>query len=461
MSNGDFPGVQIERPSSTPPPPKIPLGKKDQAKINLSHAKISLAAEAMEGLPMGASLPNTKREQAALSHFSSELTDLRDAMPKLMSRASAAQAVAVKAQDMAATAKAEVAAAKAEAAAATEATAAAKAEVAAAAEEAAAAKAEAAAAKEEAAAAASEAAAAREEAAAAKQQATAVAGAMEQQKEQADAEAASMRSALDKVSKKQEEIIAKLTARMDEVEQKLTVPMLPSGRATPALSEPKRKVSATATVPAEPEGPSEEEPNLIDKFFSIFNKPKEDEAAPAEVIEPACYLLFSSASGGTFLVHWSEVPVPGALACFVPEKPVPKFKYESNGGRSELKRSVGGPNKKLFYAGWVSFVRMAFSHSGIFTFLGNVHASPIGVYVNMKADMSVVRLEVGDPLKLTNAIAAVAIAPGLATNLDVQKMNTRMFTSVGEKQGAAFSLDGGQDGFDEKVSTPRRSSVDE
>ena len=447
-------------PSSAPPPPKMALGKRDQAKINLSAAKISLAAEAMEGLPVGASLPSTKKEQAALASFGSELTDLRDSMPKLMSRASGAQAVAVKAQDMASTAKAEVAAAKAEAAAAAEEAAAAKAEAAAAKEEAAAAQAEAMSALEQAKAAKVEAESAREEAAAAKEQAAAAAGALEQQKEQADAEMNSMREALDKAAKKQEELIAKLTARMDAAEQKLTVPVLPSGRASPM---PMRKVSSTAASEAESKSEqlSEQEPNLLDKFFSIFNK-KEEEAAPVEeVIEPACYLLFSAASGGVFLTHWSEVPVPGALACFVPEKPVPKFKYESNGGRSELKRGVGGPNKKLFYAGWVSFVRSAFSHSGKFTFLANVQASPVALYVNMKADTTVVRLEVGAPLKLTSAIAAVAVAPALATNLNVQTMTTRMFISVGEKQGAAFSLDGGQDGFDEKVSTPRRSSVDE
>ena len=71
--------------------------------------------------------------------------------------------------------------------------------------------------------------------------------------------------------------------------------------------------------------------------------------------------------------------MPGALAAFVPEKPVPKFKYESNGGRSEITRAVGGPNKKLFFAGCVSFVRMAFSHNARFTFLGNVNASPIAI----------------------------------------------------------------------------------
>lgn len=439
---------------SNPPPPQIALGKKDQTTVNLSHAKLALAAEAMGSLPVGASLPNTKKEMAALDMFSNELTDLRATMPKLISRSSAAQAIAVKAQGMAATAKTEVAAAKAEAAAAAEEAAKAKAETAVAKGEAASALAKATSAFEEATAAKVEAEAAREEAKAAKEAAEAMSGATEQQKERADAEVASMRESFAKTKKTQDDLIAKLTARMDQAEMKMTVPLLPSrGSSLSSISSERR---VPATVPeTKPEQPPAEEPKHS-WFFSIFNKPKEEEeeAAPAEeVIEPACYLLFSSANQGTFFAHWSEVPVPGALAAFVPEKPVPKFKYESNGGRSEITRAVGGPNKKLFYAGWVSFVRMAFSHNARFTFLGNVNASPIAIFINMKADTSVVRLEVGNAIPLTNgvgnAIAAVAISPPLATALNVQKMVPRMFISVGEKQGAAFSLDGGQDEIEE------------
>ena len=39
----------------------------------------------------------------------------------------------------------------------------------------------------------------------------------------------------------------------------------------------------------------------------------------------ACYLTFTPANGGSFFNHWSETPVEGALACFVPSKPIPKF----------------------------------------------------------------------------------------------------------------------------------------
>ncbi len=52
-----------------------------------------------------------------------------------------------------------------------------------------------------------------------------------------------------------------------------------------------------------------------------------------------------------------------------------------------------------------------------------------------QSDTSVLRFEKDAPLKLTDDIVAVAVTPPLATGLDVQKMPTRNFTSVGERSG--------------------------
>ena len=48
---------------------------------------------------------------------------------------------------------------------------------------------------------------------------------------------------------------------------------------------------------------------------------------------------------------WSQSHVEGALAFFAAGKTVPKFKFTSNQGRSELVKKVGGPNPKAFYEG--------------------------------------------------------------------------------------------------------------
>ena len=75
------------------------------------------------------------------------------------------------------------------------------------------------------------------------------------------------------------------------------------------------------------------------------------------------------------------------------------------------------------------------------------------------SEASVLRLQMGTPIKLTSDIVAVAVTPPLATGLDVLKMPTRMFQAVGEKAGAAFSLDGGGDGQSEDVVAAKAKSL--
>ena len=62
-----------------------------------------------------------------------------------------------------------------------------------------------------------------------------------------------------------------------------------------------------------------------------------------------CYLTFSTASQGSLFTNYSEAPIEGALAYFKPGKPVPKFKFTQNGGKSELIRTIQGPNIKRYY----------------------------------------------------------------------------------------------------------------
>ena len=38
-------------------------------------------------------------------------------------------------------------------------------------------------------------------------------------------------------------------------------------------------------------------------------------------------MTFSSSNGGCFMLHWSDTPVEGALASFVPKTEVARFKF--------------------------------------------------------------------------------------------------------------------------------------
>ena len=125
---------------------------------------------------------------------------------------------------------------------------------------------------------------------------------------------------------------------------------------------------------------------------------------------PACYLLFTEDRGGALLLQWSETPVDGALAAFVPAKPPPRFKLTANGGQSELKRGVGvseSTNLKAFYAAWASFIRAAFASGGRFFFMSNLPTNPVGVYL-CQADSSVRKVQFGSCTCTCNAPRAAA-----------------------------------------------------
>ena len=115
----------------------------------------------------------------------------------------------------------------------------------------------------------------------------------------------------------------------------------------------------------------------VEKLLSLLCvSPPPPPPSPAEVEEGRCYLLFSEANGGCFMLQWSETAVEGALACFLPCESVAQHKYTRHGGISELCRNVGGPNVKKFFGGWLSFIKMAHSHSGKLTFLQNLPKLP-------------------------------------------------------------------------------------
>ena len=87
-------------------------------------------------------------------------------------------------------------------------------------------------------------------------------------------------------------------------------------------------------------------------------------------------LLFSEVNGGCFVLQWTDDPAPiGALATFVPQKPVPPYKL-LNEGKSELCRDIGGPNPKRWFEGWIAFIRVAYSFNGTVSLLTNDARKP-------------------------------------------------------------------------------------
>ena len=73
-----------------------------------------------------------------------------------------------------------------------------------------------------------------------------------------------------------------------------------------------------------------------------------------------------------------------ALAMFTAGKPIPNFKFESNGGKSEVIRECGGGVKiKNYYRGFCEFAKLAKTNSaGNFKVINAAKPNSVAVYVN-------------------------------------------------------------------------------
>jgi len=117
------------------------------------------------------------------------------------------------------------------------------------------------------------------------------------------------------------------------------------------------------------------------------------------------YLTFESSSNGAMFLVWSETPVEGAWAFFSPGKTVPKFKFKSNGGRSEIQRQCGGVNKANLASGWCQYIKVARQFEGKLVILN----TDIGVWLNLNTSNKVKRVKPNEWTSLSQA-RAVSVA---------------------------------------------------
>ncbi len=80
--------------------------------------------------------------------------------------------------------------------------------------------------------------------------------------------------------------------------------------------------------------------------------------------ERGCYLVFTPASGGALIAHWSETAIPEAWAFFYPRANVAGFKFKQNSGRVELIRGIAVGKIKVFN-GWGQFFKLAYDNDGV------------------------------------------------------------------------------------------------
>ena len=148
-------------------------------------------------------------------------------------------------------------------------------------------------------------------------------------------------------------------------------------------------------------------------------------------------LVFVEASQGTLQLHYSSNgPVRGALACFEPTKPVPKFKLQDNGGQKEIMRGVGGPNAVKFYEAWTHFVKEGKGFDARFMLLSNHRAKPVAIYFS-DATQKVTRSVAGRGFDL-RTVTSVAVVPEASDCYKgVGTMQPNLFKQNGVKAGGA------------------------
>jgi len=114
---------------------------------------------------------------------------------------------------------------------------------------------------------------------------------------------------------------------------------------------------------------------------------------------------------------------------------VPKFKFTTRGGKTELVRGIRGPLVKNYYVGFLEFVKITRDCDG--TLFIAPTTKDISLHVNK--ENSVKRLEPGVPARFDGP-QAVAAGPFATLTFSVGSMAVSMFQNKANTEGAVISL---------------------
>ena len=147
-------------------------------------------------------------------------------------------------------------------------------------------------------------------------------------------------------------------------------------------------------------------------------------------------LIFDVASEGTLFTEWGENVTGNVLAFFVPNKPVPAFKFAQ--GKKELIRKFRG-EKARFYQGIAQFFKLAKEFKGECVLL----SPSISVYLRSEVKGEIVQLKPGaiDALVPMAAFTAVVVVPAAnASLLAGGSMMQEQVLRIGISEGWGLAL---------------------
>jgi len=181
------------------------------------------------------------------------------------------------------------------------------------------------------------------------------------------------------------------------------------------------------------------------------NMPSSSSSSNDDVGPVGCYLVFEPSSGGRLLVQYSKGTVPENAVGFFAQsqsmdaKPIPKFKFTTNGGKSELIKGIAGgdANRKKYYVGWCLFLKLAcqFSADVICFTPTNSQYVKIDVYGIQGTNVVALQGDLERGLTSINDFDAIAVLPKHSTFLQGCKTTQlQTFLEKANISGAATLL---------------------
>mmetsp|Transcript_24379 Transcript_24379/g.34017 ORF Transcript_24379/g.34017 Transcript_24379/m.34017 type:complete len:174 (+) Transcript_24379:257-778(+) len=160
-----------------------------------------------------------------------------------------------------------------------------------------------------------------------------------------------------------------------------------------------------------------------------------------------CYLTFESDSGGKLCLFYSKGEVPeNAVGFFTPGEgqEIQGFKFKQNGGRSTLIAGIAGgdANRKKYFSGWVSFIKLAKAKNGrVIKFPNADQGVEVDVIGYSKEESQPYMLELDDGLVEVDVFDAIAVLPKHAAFLQgVKSIALNTFLQKASIIGASSTL---------------------
>lgn len=150
-------------------------------------------------------------------------------------------------------------------------------------------------------------------------------------------------------------------------------------------------------------------------------------ASPTPNWGTGIYLTEEHASEGSFYIHYSKAPVPGAMAFIKPKVAIQDFKFTNSGGKNELDRKVGNVFRKNRCGAWVKFFKLAKDHQGQVILRSEI-VQDIALY-GLVSPNTVSKIPM-DALWDPTSYAAIAVMGPGSTAYNVQTMEKTHFMSA-------------------------------